>query len=104
ARCGSPGARMRQRRMVTRTRNTGTMSRISLALEGAGPHYAGGLMSGTSHDGVSAALTVIDERKNPRVRLIAFGTYPYAAKFRARLLRASSGAETGAGELSQLNF
>jgi anhydro-N-acetylmuramic acid kinase len=80
------------------------MSRISLGLEATGPHYAVGLMSGTSHDGVSAALTVIDERKNPRIRLIAFGTYPYAAKFRARLLRASSGAETGAGELSQLNF
>jgi 1,6-anhydro-N-acetylmuramate kinase len=73
-------------------------------LEGAGPHYAVGLLSGTSHDGVSAAMTVIDERKRPRVRLIAFETYPYPAKLRARLQKTTAGAETGAGELSQLNF
>ena len=32
---------------------------------GSGPHLAIGLMSGTSHDGVSAALVRIDERSNP---------------------------------------
>ncbi len=63
-----------------------------------------GLMSGTSHDGVSAALVRIDERGRPPARAIAFQTFPYSAKFRARLLEATSGAPVGSGELSTLNF
>ncbi len=63
-----------------------------------------GLMSGTSHDGVSAAIVNIDERKRPPARAIHFRTYPYSAGFRARLLAATAGNRAGSGELSALNF
>ena len=51
----------------------------------------------------------IDARKSPLSRLLAFRTYPYTAKFRARLLTASSDGQDaasgiGAGGLSTLNF
>lgn len=78
--------------------------KISLGLNHARSHYAVGLMSGTSHDGVSAALVNIDERRTPPVRLVRFATFPYAPNFRARLLAASANANLGAGEISQLNF
>jgi 1,6-anhydro-N-acetylmuramate kinase len=42
--------------------------KISLSRARAQPHYAVGLMSGTSHDGVSAALVTIDDRRAPPVR------------------------------------
>lgn len=67
-------------------------------------HLAMGLMSGTSHDGVGAALVRIDERASPPVRLLAFRTYPYARGFRSRLLAAASGEKIGAGAVSTLNF
>ena len=63
-----------------------------------------GLMSGTSHDGISAAIVEIDPAINPPARLIAFGSYPYAAALRARLLRAAGGQGVGTGEISTLNF
>ncbi|MGC1677572.1 MAG: anhydro-N-acetylmuramic acid kinase [Candidatus Binataceae bacterium] len=63
-----------------------------------------GLMSGTSHDGVSAAIVNIDERQRPPARTIHFRTYPYPAGFRARLLAATAGKPVGSGELSALNF
>ena len=68
-----------------------------------------GLMSGTSHDGISAALVEIDPVEidpatNPPARLIAFRSYPYAASLRARLLRAAGGFGVGTGEISTLNF
>jgi len=63
------------------------MSKVEVRLNGAA-HLAVGLMSGTSHDGVGAALMRIDARKNPPTRLIAFRIYPCPAKFRARLLAA----------------
>ncbi|HUY26764.1 MAG TPA: anhydro-N-acetylmuramic acid kinase [Candidatus Binataceae bacterium] len=69
-----------------------------------GDALAIGLMSGTSHDGVSAAIVTIDERRNPPARATHFHTYPYSANFRARLLAATSGAPVGSGELSALNF
>jgi anhydro-N-acetylmuramic acid kinase len=78
--------------------------KISLTLDGRQPHYAVGLMSGTSHDGVSAAVVSIDDRRAPLVQLGAFATFPYPPKFRARLLVASADAQLGAGEISQLNF
>ena len=77
--------------------------KISLGLEGRQPHYAIGLMSGTSHDGVSAAVVSIDDRRAPLVQLVAFATFPYPPKFRARLLAASADAQLGAGEISQLD-
>jgi anhydro-N-acetylmuramic acid kinase len=90
---------------VRRSRTKSTMTkRISLRLEGPPPHYAVGLMSGTSHDGVSAAVVTIDDRKAPPVQLVAFATFPYPPKFRARLLAASANASLGASEISQLNF
>ena len=84
------------------------MSKVEVHLDGR-THLAMGLMSGTSHDGVSAALVRIDERKSPPTQLIAFQTYPYTAKFRARLLAASSAGQDaassiGAGGVSTLNF
>jgi anhydro-N-acetylmuramic acid kinase len=79
------------------------MKKIALKIEG-GPHLALGLMSGTSHDGVSAALIRIDERRRPPIALISFRTYPYAARFRARLLKACAPNGPGAGEIAELNF
>lgn len=67
-------------------------------------HLAIGLMSGTSHDGVSAAVVRLDERARPRAEAIAFTTIPYARDFRARLLAASSAEGVGAGAISALNF
>jgi 1,6-anhydro-N-acetylmuramate kinase len=63
------------------------MKKIALKIS-HGPHLAVGLMSGTSHDGVSAALIRIDERRHPAVELLAFKTYPHLSRFRARLLAA----------------
>ncbi|MGH7915897.1 MAG: anhydro-N-acetylmuramic acid kinase [Candidatus Binataceae bacterium] len=77
--------------------------RVKLTLGGARPYYAAGLMSGTSHDGVSAAIVAIDETRTVPARVLAFRTYPYPPKFRARLLAASDRA-LGAGEISELNF
>jgi anhydro-N-acetylmuramic acid kinase len=95
------------------------MSKVAVHLDGR-THLAVGLMSGTSHDGVSATLVRIDERKSPPTTLVAFRTYPYPPKFRARLLAASSDSQgqsqhqnqapshsaswAGAGGISTLNF
>src|SRR5215469_15904701 len=79
------------------------MKKIALKIN-RGPHLALGLMSGTSHDGVSAALVRINERRRPPVELLSFKTYPYAASFRKRLLRACMPGGADAGEIAQLNF
>ncbi len=63
-----------------------------------------GLMSGTSHDGISAAIVEINPAQNPPARLIAMRSYPYHARLRARLLRAAGGHGVGTGEISALNF
>ncbi len=82
-----------------------TMTNRAIELSLApGTHRAIGLMSGTSHDGISAAIVAIDETKNPPARLIAFHSYPYSPAFRARLLRASGGDRVGTDEISTLNF
>jgi anhydro-N-acetylmuramic acid kinase len=62
-----------------------------------------GLMSGTSHDGISAAIVEINEQHSPPARLIAFANYRYAERLRARLLRAAAGDGVGAAEISALN-
>jgi anhydro-N-acetylmuramic acid kinase len=80
------------------------MSRVIVALDGPPPHLAIGLISGTSHDGISAALVALDERRTPPLRLLAAGSYPYPDALRSRLLSASSGTEGGSSEISQLNF
>src|SRR5713226_4905698 len=68
------------------------------------PLLAIGLMSGTSHDGVSAALVELDERSRPPARVVAFHTFSYPARFRAELLSASADKNVGASVISTLNF
>ena len=64
-----------------------------------------GLISGTSMDGIDAALVHISgPATQPRVRLLAFETLPYAAPVRKSLLRIAAGEPATAGEISQLNF
>jgi len=79
------------------------MSAVKVELSGR-KFVAIGLMSGTSHDGVSAAVVELDDRKQAPARVRAFITKPYSRKFRVRLMEASIGARVGAGELSALNF
>lgn len=69
-----------------------------------GAHLAIGLMSGTSHDGVSAAVVRLDARAHPRAEVIAFTAFAYSAKFRERLLALASGENVGAPAVSSLNF
>jgi anhydro-N-acetylmuramic acid kinase len=79
------------------------MSAITIRLE-RGKVLAIGLMSGTSHDGVSAALVELDERSRPPARVIAFHTFPYPARFRKELFAASADEKIGASTISTLNF
>jgi anhydro-N-acetylmuramic acid kinase len=61
-----------------------------------------GLMSGTSADGVDAALVEIDSPSGrPAVRLLAFEEIPYPAGLRQRILALASGG--GVEELCHLN-
>jgi anhydro-N-acetylmuramic acid kinase len=79
------------------------MSAITIRLERS-KVIAIGLMSGTSHDGVSAVVVEIDERSRPPARLIAFQTFPYPARLRKELLAASADEKIGAAAISTLNF
>ena len=64
-----------------------------------------GLMSGTSMDGIDAALVRISgPDAKPRVRLLAFKTLAYSATVRQAVLRIAAGNAATAGEISQLNF
>ncbi len=64
-----------------------------------------GLMSGTSHDGIDAALMEISRsRGRPSLHPLCFHTYPYPRIVRERLLRLSQGVATTAAEVSQMNF
>jgi len=79
------------------------MSAITIRLEGR-KIIAIGLMSGTSHDGVSAALVELDERSRPPARVIAFDAFLHPARFRKALLAASADEKIGAAAISTLNF
>jgi anhydro-N-acetylmuramic acid kinase len=79
------------------------MSGVTISLE-RGAVRAIGLMSGTSHDGVSAAVVEIDERRHPPARTLALRIWRYPKRLRARLLAAAADKPVGAGELSSLNF
>ena len=69
------------------------------------PRLAVGLISGTSLDGIDAALVRISGRGNRiQTELLAFKTYPYPADLRARLLRLAAGEPVTSGEVSELNF
>ncbi len=62
-----------------------------------------GLMSGTSMDGVSAALVEINSNGvNLEVELIKYETIPYPRELKARLLRLASSGDVK--ELCRLNF
>lgn len=64
-----------------------------------------GLISGTSMDGIDAALVRLSgPAEKPRVRLRAFLTVPYPKAARRALLRVAGRESTTAGEISQLNF
>jgi anhydro-N-acetylmuramic acid kinase len=68
-------------------------------------HTLIGLMSGTSHDGIDAALVNIGRlRGRWQVHQQGFHTFPYPRRVRERLLRLSQGAMITAGEVSQVNF
>lgn len=72
---------------------------------GPNARLAVGLMSGTSLDGVDAALVELaGPPDRPKVRLVAFTTLPYPREIREQVMRAATGAPVTAGELSQLNF
>ncbi|MBZ5513562.1 MAG: anhydro-N-acetylmuramic acid kinase [Acidobacteriia bacterium] len=62
-------------------------------------------MSGTSMDGVDAALVEISgSAERPRVRLRSFTTTPYRPEVRQRIARLAAGESSNAGVISQLNF
>ena len=64
-----------------------------------------GLISGTSMDGIDAALVRISgPETQPRLRLVAFETYPYSPPVRRMILHIAAGDAATAGEISQLNF
>ena len=55
-----------------------------------------GLMSGTSADGVDAALVAIGaDCEQPVLRLVAYETVPYPPRLRERILAIASGGSTG---------
>jgi len=69
------------------------------------PRLAVGLMSGTSVDGVDAALVrLAGPAEQPRARLRAFVTLPYPPMVKQWVLRVALGDQSTAGEVSQLNF
>src|SRR5215472_8281615 len=62
-------------------------------------------MSGTSLDGVDAALVRISGRaEKPAVGLVSFVTVPYPPALRRRLLKVAGGLACGVAEISRLNF
>ncbi len=68
------------------------------------PQLVIGLMSGTSMDGIDAALTRIEEKGDTvHVQTLAFRTTPYPADVQAELMRTMRG-ETGVAETCHLNF
>lgn len=70
-----------------------------------GGQWAVGLISGTSMDGIDAALARIDGPAwRPRVWMKSFITLPYPAATRKALLRLASSEPTTTAELSRLNF
>jgi anhydro-N-acetylmuramic acid kinase len=70
-----------------------------------GARLAVGLMSGTSMDGIDAALVrLAGPAKRPWVRLLAFDTLPYPPEVRQWIMHVATGYGVAAGEVSQLNF
>jgi anhydro-N-acetylmuramic acid kinase len=70
-----------------------------------GARLAVGLMSGTSMDGIDAALVRLSgSPEQPRVRLRAFVTVPYPPEIKRWVMHVASGDPASVGEASQLNF
>lgn len=64
-----------------------------------------GLMSGTSVDGIDAALVEIQGTGlHAKIKLTAYKCYPYASKMREAILNASNPEESRTDTLSALNF
>jgi len=64
-----------------------------------------GLMSGTSVDGIDAALVRIEGHgANARVELLAFATYPFPAELRAKVFRLFNPQEARVEAICQLDF
>jgi len=64
-----------------------------------------GLISGTSMDGIDAALVRLSgPTDHPRVRLLAFLTVPYPPEVQRWIMRVASGDETSSRDVSRLNF
>lgn len=64
-----------------------------------------GLMSGTSVDGIDAALVQIEgTAARPRLLLRRFITLPYPPVVRRAVLRLAGGEPAASGEISELNF
>lgn len=64
-----------------------------------------GLMSGTSADGIDAAIVEIAGLGwKTRLRLVAFHFAPYPAAIREQVLKVAGTASIPTGEISQLNF
>ena len=69
-----------------------------------GSRLAVGLMSGTSMDGIDAALVSISgPPEKPRVRLRAFVTTPYPEELQKALAHLASGSPASASAISQAN-
>lgn len=76
---------------------------------GANPPHNGtmnviGLMSGTSADGIDAALLEITPKKAlPEIRLIQFLVRPFPAQLRERILRTADAGSSATSEICHLN-
>jgi len=78
---------------------------IAMTTEKPGKRLAVGLMSGTSMDGIDAALVELrGPAQQPCLRLLACVSNPYPQAVRERLLHVATGEPTTAGAISQLNF
>ncbi len=62
-----------------------------------------GLMSGTSVDGIDAALVNISGNEDLKVDLLAGATYPYPADLRSQILACCGGAALTLAQLAQLD-
>jgi len=63
-----------------------------------------GLMSGTSADGIDAALLEISPGKAlPKIRLMQFLVLPFPAQLRERILRVANAGSGATSEICRLN-
>jgi anhydro-N-acetylmuramic acid kinase len=62
-----------------------------------------GLMSGTSMDGVDAALVTMDSSEHPKLELVAFTSSPYPEELRAALSDLAAGASVTAEDVATLS-